>query len=188
MKLTAMFLTITCMAFSASYAVAQAPAGFVKGTITLSNGTVVSGYVKESIKKSAAISFTEAEGTAKTQYEGSQINAATIDTINYRCIKGDFFRVISNGKMVFLQKASNAANKASYNGAEAVFTNGTEGKIGDYFVYSNNQLTHLTKKTVNHFITEQLSSNTAAVEKAKAANGDIALLADAVTIYNNSNK
>jgi hypothetical protein len=184
MKLTAMFLTISCMAFLANNSSAQAPAGFVKGTVTLSNGTIVNGYVKEAIKKDAAINFADAAGS-KMLYNGSQINAATVDTVNYLCIKGDFFKTICTGKICFLQKASNASGKASYNGTEAVFTSGTEGKIGDYFVYSNNQLTHLTKKTVTKFITEQLANNNAAVEKAKAANGDMALLADAVNIYNN---
>ncbi len=173
------------MAFLANNSSAQAPAGFVKGTVTLSNGTVTTGYIKESIKKNAAISFADADGS-KTAYSGSQINAATVDTVNYMCIKGDFFKTICTGKICFLQKASNAAGKASYNGTEAVFTSGTEGKIGDYFVYSNNQLTHLTKKTVNKFIAEQLVSNNAAVEKAKTVNGDMALLADAVNIYNNN--
>jgi hypothetical protein len=187
MKLITMLLTTLCMAALANQPYAQIPAGFVKGTVTLSSGTVVDGYIKESIKKNATLNFIQAEGAAKIQYDGNQISAATIDSITYQCIKGDFFKVISNGKIAFLQKASNAANKASYNGTEAVFTNGTEGKIGDYFVYTNTQLTHLNKKTVGNFITQQLGSNTAAVEKAKAANGDITLLADAVSLFNNTN-
>jgi hypothetical protein len=109
-----------------------------------------------------------------------------VDTVNYLCIKGDFFKTICSGKICFLQKASNASNKASYNGSDAVFASGTEGKIGDYFVYSNNQLIHLTKKTVSRFITEQLSSCSPAAAKAAAANGDMLVLAEAVSIYNKS--
>ena len=187
MKLSAMFLTVICMAAMANKTNAQAPEGFVQGSVTLSNGSVITGYVKEAIKKNAAISFADAKGN-KQQYDGSQINGAMVDTVNYLCIRGDFFKIICTGKICFLQKASNASGKASFNGTEAVFASGTEGKIGDYFAYSNNQLTHLTKKTVNSFITGQLSTNVAAVEKAKAANRDIALLAEAVTVYNNSNK
>ncbi|MFN8253712.1 MAG: hypothetical protein U0V75_17705 [Ferruginibacter sp.] len=187
MKLSAMLLTVICMAAMANKLHAQAPEGFVKGSVTLGNGSIVSGYVKESIKKNAAISFADEKGT-KLQYDGSQINAATVDTVNYLCIKGDFFKTICTGKICFLQKASDASNKASFNGTEAVFTSGTAGKIGDYFAYSNNQLTLLTKKTVNKFISEQLVSCNAAAEKAKAVNGDIPALADAVAIYNNSSK
>lgn len=176
------------MAALANRAHAQAPAGFVKGSVTLSNGSVVSGYIKESIKKNAAISFADATGSNKQQYDGSQINSAVVDTVNYLCIKGDFFKTICSGKICFLQKASNAANKASFNGADAVFTSGTEGKIGDYFIFSNNQLTHLTKKSVTSFIAAQLSACPPAAEKAKAANGNMAMLAEAVNIYNKSVK
>jgi hypothetical protein len=188
MKSLAMFFTTICMAALANNAQAQAPAGFVKGSVTLSNGSVITGYVKESIKKNAAISFADAAGSNKQQYDGSQINGASVDTVNYICFKGDFFKTICSGKICFLQKASNAANKASFNGADAVFTSGTEGKIGDYFVFSNNQLTHLNKKSVNSFITEQLAACAPAAEKAKAANGDMAMLAEAVNIYNKSVK
>ncbi len=176
------------MAALANTTTAQVPEGFVKGAITLSNGSILNGYVKESIKKNAMVVFTNATGADKQQYEGSQINGAMVDTINYMCIKGDFFKTICTGKICFLQKASNAANKASYNGNEAIFSSGTDGKIGDYFAYSNNQLIHLTKKTVPLFISEQLGSCAPATEKAKAANGDMALLANAVMIYNNEVK
>ena len=188
MKNFAMFFTTICMAAIAGHTQAQAPAGFVKGTVTLSTGKTVNGYVKESIKKNAAISFTDASGGNKQEYDGSQLNSVQVDTVNYICFKGDFFKTICTGKICFLQKASNAANKASYNGTDAVFTSGTEGKIGDYFAFSNNQLVHLTKKSVNSFIAAQLSSCAPAAEKAKSANGDISLLAEAITVYNNAVK
>lgn len=187
MKLSAMFFTVICMAAMANKLQAQAPEGFVKGSVTLSNGSIVTGYVKESIKKNAAISFTDEKGS-RQQYDGSQINGTTVDTVQYICIKGDFFKTICTGKICFLQKASDASGKASFNGTEAVFTSGTSGKIGDYFAYSNNQLTLLNKKTVNKFISEQLVNCSAAAEKAREANGDIASLAGAVAIYNNSIK
>lgn len=187
MKLSAMFLTLICMTAMSNKTNAQAPEGFVKGTVTLSNGTVESGYIKETIKKNAAISFINANGS-KQQYDGNQINAASVDTSNYICIKGDFFKTICTGKICFLQKASNASSKASFNGTEAVFISGTDGKIGDYFAYSNGQLTLLTKKTVNKFILEQLADCTPAAEKARSVNGDIPALADAVAIYNNNIK
>jgi hypothetical protein len=41
---------------------------------------------------------------------------------------------------------------------------------------------------VDAFINEQLSSCTAAIEKAKSINGNMAALADAVAIYNAANK
>jgi hypothetical protein len=184
MKLSIMFFVTLCMAAIAGNTYAQAPDGFVKGSITTGNGNTIEGYIKESIKKNASLTFIS--NNNRQQYEGSQINGAVVDTVTYTCIQGDFFKVICNGKMHFLQKASNASGKASYNGSEPVFTSGTAGKIGDYFVYLNKTLTLLTKKNVTQFINEQLAAVPPAAEIAKAANGNIAAIAAAVTVYNNT--
>lgn len=189
MKLTTIFYSLL-LSFSAAAVKAQTeiPAGYTRGSITLANGTVVTGYLKDNIKKMASVIYVDNAGANKKTYEGSEINSVTIDAENFTCIKGDFFKAICTGNICFLQKASNAANKASYNGAEPVFNSGTDGKIGDYFVYSNNTLKLINKKTVAAFISSDLSTCTAAVEKANAINGNIALLAEAVSIYNKSVK
>ena len=189
MKLKAIFFGALLLSLSTAIVKAQTeiPAGYTKGSITLANGTVVAGYVKDNIKKSASVSFTDNSGAGKKTYEGSEINGITIDAANFICVKGDFFKSICSGKICFLQKASNAANKTSYNGAEPVFNSGTEGKIGDYFVYSGTTLKLLNKKTVDAFISSDLSSCTAAVEKANTINGNIAKLQEAVEIYNSNN-
>ncbi|WP_462219747.1 hypothetical protein, partial [Ferruginibacter sp.] len=70
---------------------------------------------------------------------------------------------------------------------EPIFSSGTEGKIGDYFIYTDKKLKLLTKKTVASFIDTDLIGCAAAIEKAKAANGDIAKMQEAVEIYNLSN-
>lgn len=188
MKLKTTFLA-AILGLSAAIVNAQtnAPEGYTKASITLANGSVQSGYIKDNIKKSASVIFTDESGNKKT-YEGSDINALKIDAANFICVKGDFFKAICTGKICFLQKASNAANKASYNGAEPVFSSGTEGKIGDYFIYTSNNLKLINKKTVAAFITDDLAGCSSAIEKAKTINGDIAALADAVTIYNNAVK
>jgi len=172
--------------FSISSANAQTtiPSEFVKGSITLADGSVVSGYVKDNIRKSASVVYVDNAGTNKKTYEGSQINAVTIGTTDFVCISGDFFKTLSTGKMIFLQKASNTSGKVSYNGTEAVFSNGTEGKAGDYFVYANQTLKLLNKKSLESFINTDLAVCAPAVEKAKAINGNIAKLQEAVEIYN----
>lgn len=174
--------------FSLSQLQAQVPEGFTKGAVTLANGSTVNGYVQDNIKKGAAITFINEKGGEKQLYNSTELNAVEINGAQYISVKGDFFKVICHGKISFLQKASNASGKTIYNGAEAIVLPGTEGKIGDYFSYSSNQLTLINKKTVDTFIAEQLSTCTAAVEKAKTINGDIAALAAAVTIYNDVNK
>jgi hypothetical protein len=180
-------LTVATVLFAALNVQAQVPADFAKGSITLADGSSISGYVKDNMKKDASIIYLDNNGTGKKKFDGSQINAVNIDAANYQCIKGDFFKNISTGKISFLQKASNAGGKTIYNGAEAIILSGTEGKIGDYFSYTDNELSIINKKTTAAFIS-QLGNCTAAVEKAKSANGDMAAMAEAVTIYNNQNK
>ncbi|GAB2807398.1 hypothetical protein [Ferruginibacter profundus] len=185
MKLKTTFIIAAIGLFVAT-ATAQtnAPEGFTRASITLANGTVQSGFIKDNIKKSASVIFTDESGNNKKVYEGSDINGVTIAAVNFVCINGDFFKTICSGKLCFLQKASNAAGKASYNGTEAVFSNGTEGKIGDYFIYAGKKLKLINKKTVDTFISNDLTGCTAAIEKAKTINGDISRLQEAVDIYN----
>lgn len=177
----ASLLIISCSVAKAQTAVT---AGFTKGTITLADGSVINGYVKDNIKKSASVVYVDNSGANKKTYSASQINAATIDAIGYICISGDFFKTLSAGKMNFLQKASNASGNVSYNGSEAILNNGTEGKPGDYFVYTDNKLKLLNKKSLESFINTDLAVCAPAVEKAKTINGDIARLQEAVEIYN----
>ncbi len=186
MKKTFILTVVTAFLFILNLQ-AQVPANFAKGSITMADGSSISGYVKDNMKKDASVEFLDNTGEGKKKFDGSQINAVNIDAARYQCIKGDFFRTICNGKICFLQKVSNASGKTIYNGSEAIILSGTDGKTGDYFSYSNNELTLITKKSVDVFI-GQLGNCTAAVEKAKSVNGDIAALADAVTIYNSYNK
>src|SRR5258706_13321541 len=138
MKLKTTVLALASLLFFATAdAQTKAPEGYTKASITLANGTTQAGYIKDNIKKSASVTFIDENGSNKKVYEGSDINAVTVDAVNYTCINGDFFKAICTGKLCFLQKASNASGKASYNGTEAVFNNGTEGKIGDYFIYAD---------------------------------------------------
>lgn len=181
-----MYLIATALFFVTAIQ-AQVPAGFVKGTVTLADASTISGYIKDNIKK-GAVTFVDDNGANKKLYYSNEINAVTIEGANYVAVKNDFFKTICTGKICFLQKASNISGKTIYNGSEAIILPGTEGKIGDYFSYSNNELTHITQKTVDAFITTQLSACTQAAEKAKTINGDIAALADAVSIYNSYNK
>ncbi|HMO61729.1 MAG TPA: hypothetical protein PKC39_09460 [Ferruginibacter sp.] len=181
------FLSLLLASLTASVQLnAQAPDGFVNGTVTLSGGSVMNGYVKDNMKKGAAITFADNSGN-KQLFDGSEIAGVELNGVQFICIKGDFFKVITSGKLYFLQKASNASGKPVFNGSEAIFASGTSGKIGDYFVYSNEQLTHLTKKTAETFINEKLVNCPPALEKAQAGNGEIAALSEAIAIYNSNN-
>jgi hypothetical protein len=185
MKLTTIFYTaIMATSFATVQAQTTVPVEYVKGSITLADGSIKNGFVKENIKKSAAIVFIDSTGLSKKKYEGSQINSVSIEATNFICINGDFFKIICSGKLCFLQKASNASGNTSYNGTEPIFISGTEEKIGDYFAYADKKLKLLNKKTVSAFINNDLSACMAAVEKAKSIDGDIAKLQEAVDIFN----
>lgn len=167
----------------------ETPKGFVKGTIVLTDNTSVSGFVKDKMKSDASISFMD-ENQKKKTYNGSDILSLSIGQENYICIKGDFFKTICSGKLCFLQKMSDASGKPTYNGTEAIFSNGTEGKPGDYFIYSSadKQLKLVAKKNFNETISAVFAGNTAALDKAKTVSGDLSQLKEAVEVYNNSHK
>ena len=185
MKIKQLFYAaVLAISFTSVKAQTEVPAGFTKGIITLADGSVVPGFVKDNIKKSASVVYVDNNGANKKNYSGSQINGVTIDAATYICISGDFFKTLSVGKMNFLQKASNSSGSVSYNGTEPVFNNGTEGKIGDYFAYADNKLKLLNKKSLESFINTDLAICAPAVAKAKAINGDIAKLQEAVDIFN----
>ena len=178
------FAAALCCFHMAVIAQNAVPAGFKKAMVTFSNGISMPGFGKDNIKKNSTVVFMDSTGNKK-QYDGNAIKSITIDTVDFICIKGDFFRVISAGKIDFLQKAGNAAGNPVYNGSEAVFVNGTEGKTGDYFVYSNNKLQLLSKRNIDAFINTGLAGCAEAIQKAKSGNGDIATIAVAIILFNN---
>ena len=167
----------------------EAPKGYSKGSITLPDSTVITGYIKDNLKKDAVVTLQDEKTGDKKTYHAADIIAAEIESNHYSCIKGDFFKVICNGELAFLQKSSDASSKPSYNGSEAIFISGTAGKPGDYFIYNNNskQLELVSKKTFNVIINSAFTGCTAAIDKAKATQGDIAQLKDAVELFNNRN-
>jgi hypothetical protein len=185
MKIKSFFSILTfSFLFFTAHAQNEIPSGYTKATISLANGSVITGYIKDNIKKSASVTFTDDAGTSKKVYEGSDINSLKTEAANFICINGDFFKTLCEGKLCFLQKQSNASGKASYNGTEPVFNSGTAGKIGEYFIYSDKKLRLLNKKNIDSFIANDLGGCTAAIEKASSINGDISKIQEAVVIYN----
>jgi hypothetical protein len=170
-----------------SFAQAQTeiPAGYTKGTVTLANNQILTGYVKDNMKKSSSISFVDETGNNKKTFSSNEINGVKTATGNFIAVRGDFFKIICEGRINFLQKTSDAFNKPSYNGTEVVFSNGTDGKIGDYFSYEENQLKLLNKKNIDAFINTSLAGCPQGMERAKTINGDIARLKEAIDICNN---
>jgi hypothetical protein len=177
---------VIAIAFSLSTIYAQdAPKGFTKGSIVLSDSSVLTGYIKEKIRGNASLTFVDAENKKKN-YDGHSLVAATIGDEKYICIKGDFFKVVTDGRMKLLQKSSDASSKPIYNGNQAIFINGTEGNPGDHYIYttSSKKLKHITRKSFASVTAECFSGCEQALAKAKSINEDISRLNEAVDAYN----
>jgi hypothetical protein len=173
-----------------AHAQTEAPKGFKKGTIVLTDGKQLSGFVKDNIRSNASVVFVAEDGTGKITYNGTDILTASIDGIKFICINGDFFKVLCEGPLCFLQKSSDASSKPTYNGNEAIFSSGTEGRPNDYFIYNSKdkQLKLISKKNKDAVAASCFAGHTAAIEKAKTINGDLSQIKEAVELYNsNSN-
>ena len=182
--------TVLSLVFLQVNAQSEAPKGFQKGTIILADNSQLAGFVKDNIRKDASITFIQQAGEKKKNYSGSELAGAEIDGTKFICISGDFFKVLCQGELCFLQKSSDASGKPTYNGNQAIFSSGTEGKINDYFIYNgkDKQLKLVSKKNINEIAATSFAGNTAAIDKAKTVNGDLAQLKEAVEVYNNSSK
>ncbi len=168
---------------------AEAPKGFTNGSIVLFDGSSHAGLIKDNIRKHASVTFIM-EAEKENNYDGTQLLAAEIEGTKYVCIKGDFFKVLCEGELSFLQKSSDASGKVTYNGSEAILSSGTDGKINDYFIYNSNdkQLKLVSKKNVQEIAATNFADCTAAIDKAKTINGDLSQFRGAVEEYNNRNK
>lgn len=144
----ATLLAVVCASIVQFTAGAQEiPKGFKQASLVLADSSTVSGSIKDNMKASASIIFQPSDGSKKKTYSGSELIAVKTNDTQYACIKGDFFKVLCEGDLCFLQKISDASGTPSYNGTEAVFNNGTEGKPGDYFTYdSRNKSLQLVSK------------------------------------------
>ncbi|MEO7767920.1 MAG: hypothetical protein ABIS01_10855 [Ferruginibacter sp.] len=185
-------LLIIALIFTSIAAIAQneTPKGFTAGSIVLNDGTSLNGLLKDNLRKEAAIFFISEAGGKKKKYQGTDITGAELDGATYLCIKADFFKVVCKGNLCFLQKVSDASGIPVYNGTEAIYCNGTEGKPGDYFLYSatDKQLKMISRNTIETVAANSFSGCTAAIEKAKTVKNDLAQMKDAVDIYNQWNK
>ena len=180
------FLTLVSLQLKSQDTV---PNGFTKGSVTLADNTEITGFVKDDIRSKAAVVLIPATGEKKITYDGDKLNGAMIEGTKYICIKGDFFKVVCEGELSFIQKASDASSKPVYVGTEAMFINGTEGRKGDYFILNKSlqQLKLVNNKNVTAVTAQSFINCEAAINKAKQTGNDIALLKDAVVIYNNRN-
>ena len=181
-----MLLSLTAVSTKAQ---TEIPQGFIKGSMVLADGSSLTGYLKDNMRKEATVSFFSEADRKKKDYDGTALTSVEIDNVKFVCIGGDFFKVVSEGELYFLQKSSNASGKVVYNGLENMLTGGTEGKPGDYFICNNStkELRKISKKNIDEIAVNSFAGCAAAIDKAKTINGDIAKVKDAVDIFNSRN-
>ena len=187
MKLSSNLLAATlCLALVKASAQTDPPKGFLKGTIELADGSSLTGWIKDHMRSNASVVFLSNPTAKKKNYDGSQLNSVEIDGVKFLCVKKDFFKILSEGELDFLQKSSDVTGKVYYNGIEPAVALGTPGKPGDYFLYSTTkqELKLITKKNRDEVIATSFANDAAAIEKAKTVNDDLGQLKDAVDIYN----
>ncbi len=166
------------------------PKGYQKGSVTLGDGSIRSGFIKETMRKNASLIYTNEAGANKKTYTASDLVAAEIDGVKYTSISNDFFKVICEGEICYLQKASDASGSIIYNGTDPIVVNGTDGKPGDYFIYhsATKQLIMVSEKNVAVIAATAFKGNDNAMAKAKEVKNDLLQLKEAVIAYNNSIK
>jgi hypothetical protein len=166
------------------------PAGFKKGTLVMEDSSVVSGYIREYIRCNASLVLLAGPKGKRQRLDGTQIRSVQLDGTCYRCIRGDFFKVLSEGRLCFLQKAGDASGRPVYNGTEPLLINGTDGRLDDYFIYDvrDESLRVITPKTLYKVVLETFSDCRMAIDKAKGLHNDIPALRAVVEVYNNQNK
>jgi hypothetical protein len=189
MKKYVLVLMAAFVCTMALYAQNTVPKGFVDGTIVLNgSSTTVPGFLKTSMCEGGKLVFIATGNELQKKYLATDLLAVNAGNLHFITIGGDFFKLISDGELCFLQKASNESNSTVYNGNEAIFVKGTAGRVNDYFFYnrSSKKLALLTKKNREALVTNSFAGCAAAIAKAAETGDDLAGLSHAVELYNQS--
>jgi len=162
------------------------PGGYMKGSLVLSDSTRVQGFIKDLMASRASVIFLQDPGSRKKEYKGQDLESLEIGDTKFICLHGDFFRVILDGELELFQKSSDASQIPSYNGNEAIFLKGTEGRIKDYFVYDtrNKQLNLVTRKNYKEVTGSIFNGYPPSMAITTETEADINQLKKAVELYN----
>jgi hypothetical protein len=144
LQLFAITLLLQANAY-AQPAPSTAPDGQANGQITLADNTVVSGSIKDNIrKKGEVILVTDGK---KTRYKAGEVSRVQIGNTNFITSNYTFYEVVYKGKTMELLRKASEPQGLQYNGADAAVIS-SEGDIDDLFVRKNGGLVLLTKKNI----------------------------------------
>jgi hypothetical protein len=184
MKLS--LVIIFAMSLNGAHAQQELPKGFKKGWLILADSSRIDGYIKDYFTNRASVVFANETNQKKKEYNGQELLALEIDETKFICFHGDFFKVIADGDLELVQKTTDASGIPCYNGAEAIFINGTEGKRNDYFIYEpkSKELKLVTKKNFKEVSTSVFNGYSPAIAMTANAHAEIQQLIKAVELYN----
>jgi hypothetical protein len=137
------------------------------GQVTLPDNSVITGTVKDNIRKKGEITILQ-DGK-KTKYRADQVSSVQIGGATYISSGNTFYELIWQGKTIGLYRKANQSSGIQYNGTEPVMVSASEGDVDDHFIKetrgSSFQL--LTKKNVKEVLGKYCSSCKLPVDETK---------------------
>jgi hypothetical protein len=126
--------------------------GYVNGRVTLPDNTVITGTIKDNIRKKGEVIILN-EGK-KSKYLASDINSVEIGASHYITNNNTFFELVWESNSITLYRKANNPSAIQYNGTEPVVVNKSVGEIDDLFVKKTGDGTfyHLTSKNIKEVI------------------------------------
>ena len=149
---------------------AQAPAGYQKGSITLASNEKIAGSIKDLQASKGSIVFMSVSGAKKT-YSAAELIEFSVSADNFLSYANDFYKkIVSGSKANLYQKISDNSGKLIYNGSEAITATTTDGKVGDWYLQlkSDDGLVLVTKKNFEVVITNSFATCAVVIDEVKA--------------------
>jgi hypothetical protein len=183
-KIAMMALLLICG--TSKFVHGQTPKDYTDGSITLITGTTLNGSIKENFAKKGNLVFIDKETNKTKTFNGTSLKSVSIGSELFQVIKSDFFKIITKGKIELLEKVSKTSNEIIYSGNTPIGIEGTEGKKGDLFVFTNNTLKLVTKNNFQTILKNEVESCADAVSQLAAV--DFTQITSVIATYNSCNK
>jgi len=139
---------------------------FISGQIVLPDNSIVSGSLKENIRKKGEVIVLN--GEKKTKYKAGDISSVNIGNARFLIYNYTFYEVISEGRNITLLRKANEPSGVQYNGSDAIVIS-SEGDIDDLFIRKTGDasLQLLTKKNLKEVLGKICSTCVAAIDNSK---------------------
>ncbi|MDP4264115.1 MAG: hypothetical protein Q8941_16425 [Bacteroidota bacterium] len=172
MKKSLTFIAFALLLHTATVYAQPSPSADPTGQVVLPDNTIVSGNIKDNIRKKGEVIVLN--GEQKTKYKAGDISSVQIGSLQYISLNYTFYEVIFAGKNLTLLRKANEPAGIQYNGSDAVPIN-SEGNIDDLFIKKNSDasLQLITKKNIKEVLGSVCSSCAATVDAAKFDAGSV---------------